>query len=452
MKDRKKTGGDGDDTFRLSMEKRVKRFRKRFRLDSHHAIERFGISFAALMSVGVLVMTLGISSWWTNGQADLSSKSLYVGKFTSSRTNVSGQVDGVYMDPSGTRAMVLMHTKEGDKLPSTADSYQMFLTKVDSNLNQYPLKGSRITGRYVVFGSNASYMAAVLDNPDGFSLDILDMVVRADKEVSHNDSESTSVKSQQKKIQEGDESYQKFDQWRILFNPKASSAQRINLGRAGSDFDAGAVYADTVTASSEKEVRDTMDKQLVEMKADLTRIDQYTTALSTTQVNDNGTPVSIVPPKTPEDIAGDKITGQEPRGGKPSTLFLSARSVVPGGYDFSWRDGSVKNGYLDKVVPEGVSYLDYLQQQTSLNKSEPDFDVAFQLSNGKPLATYSQKDTFARPLLDLQANLTDAWSTYWRHKNTYQTKSYTQLLDLDIALRNVETNTSQRTDKALTLY
>ena len=81
MKDRKKTGGD-DDTFRLSMEKRVKRFRKRFRLDSHHAIERFGISFAALMSVGVLVMTLGISSWWTNGQADLSSKSLYVGQLT----------------------------------------------------------------------------------------------------------------------------------------------------------------------------------------------------------------------------------------------------------------------------------------------------------------------------------------------------------------------------------
>lgn len=442
---------------------KFKAFQTKFKFDSHHAIERFGVAVAVFGVTGTVFLTGAGVSAYANSQEKLGATALYTSSFTTSRTQVGGNVLGVYTDPSKTRTMVLMQAKEEARLPSSADDYQVFLTGTDTELRQHSLKGQPITARYVTFGDSAKYMGVVLDNPHKFDLRILDMTIRINREVSYKETNGSSGEAQvgpsstkTSDPNSGDKSFEKYDQMRIAFNPVATGSIEANLGEAGSDFNAGNVYHETVTQASETKLRDQMDGQLLQMQADLAKIDQYNTQIATTQVNDRGTMLKLNDPAVPEVIAGDQVKGQDAKSSKTgqSTLALVTKSVIPGGYDFDWRNGNVSDGYLDKVVPKGMSYVDFMKAQSKLSAPAPNWDkVEFTLSNNTPLSSYTNRDTFVKPLLDLRSNLITSWQTYYDHKKEYQVTSYGELLNLEIELRNVRTNTTQNTnEKVLTLY
>lgn len=442
---------------------KFKAFQTKFKFDSHHAIERFGVAVAVFGVTGTVFLTGAGISAYANGQEKLGATALYTTSFTTSRTQVSGNVLGVYTDPSKTRTMVLMTTKDEARLPSSADDYQVFLTGTDTELHQHTLKGQPITARYVTFGNSAKYMGVVLDNPNKFDLQILDMTVRINREVSYKETNGSSGEAQvgpsSTKTSDpnaGDKSFEKFDQMRIAFNPVATGSIEANLGEAGSDFNAGNVYHETVTQVSEKKLREQMDGQLLQMQADLAKIDQYESQIPTTFGNDRVNKLTLNEPAVPEVIAGDQVTGQDAKSSKTgqSTLTLVSKKVVPGGYDFDWRDGSVSKGYLDKVVPKGMSYVDFMKAQSKLSAPAPNWDkVEFTLSNGTSLSSYTNRDKVVEPLLTLRSNLITSWQTYYDHKKEYQVASYGNLLNLEIELRNVRANTTQNTnEKVLTLY
>mgnify|MGYP000899482612 CR=1 FL=1 len=441
---------------------KFKAFQTRFKFDSHHAMERFGVAVAVFSLTGAALLTgAGVSSY-TNSQEQLSATAMYTQSFTTSRTQATGRVMGVYTDPSKTRTMVLLNARDGARLPANADDYQVFLTGTDRELHQHTLKGKPITARYVTFGNNAKYMGVVLDNPNGFDLQILDMTIRINREISYKEGEGAASTPQSGESSSktdpnaGDKSFQQYDQMRIAFNPVASGSIMMNLGTAGTEFNAGDVYHEAVTRDAEQKLRDEMDGQLLQMKADLAKIDQYTSQIATTSVNDRGTMLQLNEPVVPDVIAGDEVTGQDAKSSKTgeSTLFLSSKTVVPGGYDFDWRHGTVNEGYLDQVVPKGMSYVDFMKSQAALSTSSPDWQkVEFTLNNGTPLSSYTNRDTFIKPLLDLRSNLITSWQTYYDHKKAYQVTSYNDLLNLEIELRNVRTNTVQNTNaNVLTLY
>lgn len=442
---------------------KFKAFQTKFKFDSHHAIERFGVAVAVFGVTGTVFLTGAGISAYANGQEKLGATALYTTSFTTSRTQVSGNVLGVYTDPSKTRTMVLMTAKDEARLPSSADDYQVFLTGTDTELHQHSLKGQPITARYVTFGNSAKYMGVVLDNPNKFDLQILDMTVRINREVSYKETNGSSGEAQvgpsSTKTSDpnaGDKSFEKYDQMRIAFNPVATGSIEANLGEAGSDFNAGDVYHETVTQVSEKKLREQMDGQLLQMQADLAKIDQYESQIPTTFGNDRVNKLTLNEPAVPEVIAGDQVTGQDAKSSKTgqSTLTLVSKKVVPGGYDFDWRDGSVSKGYLDKVVPNGMSYVDFMKAQSKLSAPAPNWDkVEFTLNNGTPLSSYTNRDKVVEPLLTLRSNLITSWHTYYDHKKEYQVTSYGNLLNLEIELRNVRANTTQNTnEKVLTLY
>lgn len=442
---------------------KFKAFQTRFKFDSHHAMERFGVAVAVFSLTGAALLTgAGVSSY-TNSQEQLSATAMYTQSFTTSRTQATGRVMGVYTDPSKTRTMVLLNARDEARLPANADDYQVFLTGTDRELHQHSLKGKSITARYVTFGNNAKYMAVVLDNPNGFDLQILDMTIRINREISYKDGEgaasapqSGGSSSSKTDPNAGDKSFQQYDQMRIAFNPVASGSITMNLGTAGTEFNAGDVYHEAVTRDAEQKLRTEMDGQLLQMQADLAKIDQYTSQISTTSVNDRGTMLQLNEPVVPDVIAGDEVTGQDAKSSKTgeSTLFLSSKTVVPGGYDFDWRHGTVNEGYLDQVVPKGMSYVDFMKSQAALSTPAPDWQkVEFTLNNGTPLSSYTNKDELVKPFLDLRNNLITSWQTYYDHKKAYQVTSYNDLLNLEIELRNVRTTTVQNTNaNVLTLY
>lgn len=441
---------------------KFKAFQTRFKFDSHHAMERFGVAVAVFSLTGAALLTgAGVSSY-TNAQAQLSATALYTQSFTTSRTQATGRVMGVYTDPSKTRTMVLLNVRDEARLPANADDYQVFLTGTDRELHQHTLKGKPITARYVTFGNDAKYMAVVLDDPNGFDLQILDMTIRINREISYKEGEGAASAPQSGESSSkngpnaGDKSFQEYDQMRIAFNPVASGSVTMSLGAAGTEFNAGDVYHEAVTRDAEQKLRDQMDGQLLQMQADLAKIDQYTSQIATTSVNDRGTILKLNEPVEPDVIAGDEVTGQDAKSAKDgkSTLFLSSKTVVPGGYDFDWRQGTVDEGYLDQIVPVGMGYVDFMKSQAALSSSSPDWEkVEFTLNNGTPLMSYTNRDTFVKPLLDLRSNLINSWQTYYDHKKEYQVTSYNDLLNLEIELRNVRTNTEQNTNaNVLTLY
>ena len=442
---------------------KFKAFQTRFKFDSHHAMERFGVAVAVFSLTGAALLTgAGVSSY-TNAQEQLSATAMYTQSFTTSRTQATGRVMGVYTDPSKTRTMVLLNARDEARLPANADDYQVFLTGTDRELHQHSLKGKSITARYVTFGNNAKYMAVVLDNPNGFDLQILDMTIRINREISYKEGEGAASEPQsggssssKTDPNAGDKSFQQYDQMRIAFNPVASGSITMNLGTAGTEFNAGDVYHESVTRDAEQKLRDQMDGQLLQMQADLAKIDQYMSQIATTPVNDRGTMLKLEEPVVPDVIAGDQVTGHDAKSNKggQSTLFLSSKTVVPGGYDFDWRHGSVNEGYLDQVVPKGMSYVDFMKSQAALSTSSPDWQkVEFTLNNGTSLTSYTNRDTLVKPLLDLRSNLITSWQTYYDHKKAYQVTSYNDLLNLEIELRNVRTTTTQNTnDNVLTLY
>src|SRR5699024_7253233 len=84
-------------------------FAKKFKLTSHHAIERFGILFGIFAITGALVIGGSGAAAMKAGSDALAHTALYTPTFTTSKTDLSGDVDGVYTNKTGDKALVMMH-------------------------------------------------------------------------------------------------------------------------------------------------------------------------------------------------------------------------------------------------------------------------------------------------------------------------------------------------------
>lgn len=423
----------------MAMKDSAKVLGARFKLDSHHAIERFGVFFGAIaLSFVVIFSATGVSAY-ANNQEALSSKALYTPTFKTSKTDISGDVPGIFINVDRTRAMVLMHFKDTTEVSVNAEDYRGFLTGSSRGLNQESLQ-TNVTGSVYVFGSTG-YMGVMLDSDEPFKRQIMNLTMRANTELVYKDAESSTDKDLP-----ADGSFQKFDQWRVFFNPAGSEAT-VSAALSADKVDVGAIFNEVVVAAQEKTIRDTMDGQLALMQTDLNRINDATAELERTTA-DSGM-LRLRAPEVPKQIAGDVVEGKARVGETPSTLQLKTDVVLPKGYGFDWRGGSVMSGYLKDLIPEGSSYVSYLAKR---GKEAPDEfrinEMRWLLNDGSDLKSdYSGSDTTVKPLTDIMNKLSAAYQDYYQNKSTYQVEQFTQLLDLEVSLRNVESNYTVNSDK-----
>ena len=82
-------------------------FTKKFKLDSHHAIERFGLFFGALSLAGLLVITASGASAFVAGREHMADTALWTPTFTTSKTQLKGNVDGVYTNQQKNKTLVV---------------------------------------------------------------------------------------------------------------------------------------------------------------------------------------------------------------------------------------------------------------------------------------------------------------------------------------------------------
>ncbi|WP_371793125.1 hypothetical protein OG285_32870 [Streptomyces sp. NBC_01471] len=425
-------------------------FNRKFKLDSHHAIERFGVFFGIFAVAGAIVISASGVSAYQAGRDSLSQTALYTNNFTTSKTDLDGTVDGVYTNKSGEKALVMMHFSPTAQISYNAADYKAFLLGSDTSLNSESVSTSGITGSFYAFGSTG-YVGVLLKADRPFDRQVLNLTVRANAELAMPGAGQTKDSGKLA----GDETFSKYDQWRVFFNPGASGVTRIAALDA-LNFDPAHAYYEVVLKEKEAEARGALDQKLVELRSNLTQIQTYTSDLQMTKIDG----LFLRPPTVPASIATDKITGVSAVEAKDgvSTLALQTKHVAPGGFDLNWRAGDVYNGYLDALVPAGLSYAQFFTKKRDEGldpTSQQISDMQWILSDGTSLTKdYQSSDVTMRPLMNIMNNLSQAYQDYSRNKLQYESDLSLDLLRLDMSLRDVQSNSTIREDKNFltTLY
>lgn len=136
-----------------NMGKKLKEFRKRFKLDSHHGAERFGIFVGAFALTGALVFGSAGASSFQSSREVLGDTALYNTQFTTSKTELMGKVDGVYSSADDRRALVMMHFEQDSPISYNAADYQAFLLGSTPSMTSKPVSTGGVSGSFHVFGS-----------------------------------------------------------------------------------------------------------------------------------------------------------------------------------------------------------------------------------------------------------------------------------------------------------
>lgn len=406
-----------------------------FLFGKHRRLERFGVLFMVLvLCMGALAGVCYYHDYVDTHEA-LSATAMYTTTFTTSRTDINGTVTGIYRSEDGKGCMVMLHFDNIASISTDANNYQLFLTVADVAGNPLTLSCSP-SGSVYMFGSSG-YMGVYLYSEAGFGMEILDLVVRCNAEI---------VSAQNAGTVSTDASFDKFDQFRVYFNPAASDATVVSCLN-DNDFTLFEVYEELVCREQETALRETLQADLERLKVDLAAITEYENRLVSISLDG----ASIILQDRPEYIIGDSVETDD-----NGNLIYVCEKVVPRGVNFDWYNGSVADGYLRNVVPEGSTYTSWI---TALNKETGSLQLpkaaSWYLTDGTAWVDYGSYDTVgaAADINNTITLLTNAYQTYFTDKQTYQTMHLRELLSLELEAQSVAANyTINASENVLRLY
>lgn len=460
-----------------SEKSKFQRFTERFKLTSHHEIERFGVISIVILLVGALIMALAAAAAFRGSRANVSDTALYTQTFISSRTSQTGEVNGLFTNDDNTRAVLMFSFDNPENMSLDPADYEIFVTGVSSSDRAERVR-TAMSGSILSFG-DTGIMGVMLDAPGGFEMQVLNVTIGANKELA-----DTRLLDEEDRQDLGyDESFTTTDQWRMVFNPAASQVGWV--GTLNDEMpDMRNFYNDTVMINREKEARQELDEILSSMKIAQDRITTFYEQTDTRTARVDGDPmVRLVPPLPPAQIAGDvvegagneevarivnevggpdvvvdnpEVTGLETimektiraqgldyysDGYVPNTYELLTTSVIEGGYNFDWRSRTIQEGYLDAVIPAGVEAEAYLRQMAAIRPEDPKLNRDdLMLSNGRFLSDYDLTDSQIQPLGNLGNNLIQAYDRFYDLKSEYQRVGLQRLLMLEAELNQVSEN------------
>lgn len=441
----------------------VNTWRRRLYLDAHHDIQRHAVMVIAVMTILFVFMAAMFTAAKIRTSAEMNNKSVYVSSFTTSKTQVSGQIEDLYVSPDKSRAMVMMKFEDISKVSTQAETYQAFASAVALDFKAQPWK-SQPKGSIYVFGSTG-YMAVMLDNHgEEFPSQIMELTMRGNNELKTTDGagadEAGADGSDAGDQMQNDGSFSQFDQWRTYINPGAQGT-KVTDSISGETPDAKRIFNDLVVKKQEAATREKLNKQLEGMANDLNAIDEYRTRLTATRIDG----VAVKVPAAPKQIVGDTVMcGDTPmpelqKKSKPceDDRSLSTKWTFPEGFNFDWAAGSVEDGYLDKLVPKGQTAVQYLSKKSSDDSSESSFiagdESSWRLANGQKVDDLDDSLSSVKAMNESISLYSNAMQTYYTDKRAYQVQGLSELLNLELSLRDVDSNVSVNDEaKALRLY
>lgn len=423
--------------------------RDKLMLGPHYKIERFGISFLLVCFILFIFMLMGIRYKVIADNELITNQAVYTEKFVTSRSDVSGKVVNVYNNADRTRSFVLCKFDDIAKVSLNAKNYQAFLTGANIKGNSLDLKSSP-TGSIYVFGTTG-YFGIYLVDYGGFPKQVLSLTIRANSEIVPVEGDGRMV--------DDDASFAEFDQFRILFNPGAQKATKVDALESGK-LNILDLFNETVIDSQEKEKKEAIDKQMKLMQTDLTKIDEYETRLASIELDG----VSVIVPDRPISIRGDEVVVED-EGTKQEHLDLRADYTFPRGWRFDWYNNKIsEKGYIADIIEPNMTYSEYVASigaEADEGASELGIkDIVWFMSNGETFTDFMAKfstDSISNETLDSMNQaineLTEAWKEYYDHKTEYQRKLLGDLIQLDLQANSMERNyTVNNAEEVLLLY
>lgn len=440
---------------------RFDKFVNKFKLDSHHEIERFRVMISVITALGVLIIGACGYVAYKSKQVDISGMAQYTTKFVTSYTQQKGNVDGIYTNSDDTRA-VMLFSFEGT-MSKNPNDYELIITGVDNGKPQRV--ETAMTAKLVSFGDSGS-MGLIMDAPEGFESQVLNVTMSAKRNLA---APKPMNEDDLGKYGYAGETFTSRDSWRMMFNPAGTNAP-VLAELDAHDFDPRNFLINSVFRDREVELRRAADDTLVEMRTAQDRIGFYHDALSDMEVNlPDAVGAKIVMPAPNELIAGDEVQGMsreevkdainsgEPiesiegigsksekareldtykDGTMPTTYELITQKAVPGGVQFEWHQDSIQEGYLQNLMPAGYNVEEYLNElRTRAHEAEiPAMNTKFMLSNGKSIDSYDVLDNSVLNLQSNAMNLVSSYRDFYTAKVTYQTKNLVDLLALEAEL------------------
>lgn len=409
-------------------------------LSSHYVIERFGINFGILCTLIIICLGFAYKNYVDYQNAIVNNQALYTKEITTSKTNITAEVLGVYDNKAHTKSFVLLDFKDVSSIPLNASKYQFFMAGENGHGGYAPIQG-KPAGAFYIFGSTG-YMGIYLVNKSGFKPQVLNIVGRINSQITDTGSINDT----------NDDAFNKYDQFRIRFNPGAVNVKYLKSLENTEEPAVADLYSEMILARQEKAARKTLNDDLNKMQIDLNKIQDYEHRL---RVFDR-----VQVPKAPGYIRGDKIIK------KHGQNYLKSTETITGGFDYNWQDSTVSNGYIRKIMKQNKmdpsmsdeNFLDYMDKKRQdaagaegtdekYNANIPDDSwrylngrkVDLQVGTGDDSDTDSNASMISKRAQlnkDIQG-LESAWSAYIDDKKEYQTSDLEALLTLEATYSQV---------------
>lgn len=425
-------------------------------LGSHHRMERFAFVMTSLLVVIGLCVTVSFAKNVENNKVTLGTQALYTTKATTSLTNQQIEVLGVYSNADRTKVFVACRFDDVSTMPTDASDYRMYLSYKQVSGNKMVMDYST-SGSWYVFGSTG-VMGALFVNENGFTEQVLDLTVRADKTLS--DTSSSSSSSSNAQTRPSDSEYDQFD---ILFNPAASEVKTIDS--LGDDtISSSKLYYDVIGADDEATIKKKLRSDLYTMQTALDLMTEYETRL-----NKQG----IVAGERPDGIKGDSVQGSDETetikadGDStevklPVSYKTTFETLPNGAYDIeNWQTTTVLDGdYLKNLLkaddmPATTSYVNYVKAKEAAASTSSSGGSTSSLKWYYQDGTeFKQgKDQVSASIQSDITNLTSAYNQYTSLKSTYFTTDMGSLLELETVVSQLDQVTTRNTsDTALSIY
>lgn len=419
------------------------------KLGSHYAIERFGIIFLVL----VLCMTLVVGSITAKNiqskHQSLSGRAVYTSGITMSQTKSTGTVFGLYSNNDHTRAFILLGFDDMSYLPTKANDYRLFISGCNQSGGYETLK-SAPTGYLYLFGGTG-YLGIYLEDVQGFPSQLMKIYLRA-----ANFTGSTASGY-------SEETFNTYNQGQLIVNPGGSYAIHADFLEKDR-FTPEDLVEEILCRRQEAEIKQTLRYDLLQIVGKQLLLKEYEQ-----RVRD----LNVVVPSAPAVIAQDSIYALDTTGRTDERLhyitsygggwvneagtigvrnddvkvYLDSPYVVPNGFDFDWQNGSISEGYLEKLTGTTTlsAWIGYIQDRKQAGKMTAPFTfdddlnrIVWMMADGSRISL-STKDALTQNQKDI-ANaiglLKSTWQDIYDLKAKYETEDLVALLTLESDFRN----------------
>lgn len=408
----------------------------RLKKGRHFRFETFSITLGVMAGALAVTTICGYADWQKQIEQRKDWQTVYTSQFVFSQTGVTGAINNVYISEDKTKAVVLMQISDPSQLSTDANDYSVLVLGADGNPRylRKEVKGTDVSAALYSFG-DTGYFALYLVNPDGFTNQLIRVVIQNLKPLADN-GYFVMYKNG------NDKTFEKYDMCDIYINPGAESAVVIDALNTDGAPDPKELYQQTLAAGQETQIRRVLNQDIEAMEQTYNHIAEYAGRLK----RDN-----LVIPDIPEIVAGDTFKIIRDENGKELYTSYTTETDFDNGVNFDWQDTSMESGYINKIISPDENAALWIMNKGS-QKDTHDISTSnyvWKFEDGTYLEDLKNGANGLNEYDRISANIQNyisALNQYIALKQTYETDHLMQMLVLEESLSNADKALSINSD------